>query len=276
MNFSSTEVKAEVNKIIEESMQYFTKDILSQIYGFIDLTSLNTSDTNDVIREKLIDKVNNFESSHAAIPNVAGICVYPKFASLVHNEVMVPSVKTVVVGANFPSSQTYLSVKVAELELIAQKGADEIDIVLPLAEFLSEKYDDVIKEIRILKEVIEDKHLKVILETGAYSKDFQKIYLASMLAMEAGADFIKTSTGKIAISATPEAVYVMAIAIKDFYTQTNKKIGLKPAGGISDSATALKYYAIVKSVLGDSWLTPKYFRIGASSLAENLLSDINN
>jgi len=157
---------------------------------------------------------------------------------------------------------------------VVNKGADEVDVVLPLAEFLSEQYEKVLSEIRILKEVIGKKHLKVILEIGAYHEDYRRIYLASMLAMEGGADFIKTSTGKIPVSATPEAAYVMALAIKDFYDRTGKKVGLKPAGGISDSETAIGYYLIVKDVLGDEWLTPKYFRIGASSLANRLLADL--
>ena len=257
---------------VRENIKF--KEVLKQIYGFIDLTSLNVWDTDDDIRKKLINPVNKFEKTRNDMPNVAGICVYPKFTELVHNEVKVPSVKTVVVAASFPSSQTFISVKMGEVELVVNKGADEVDIVLPLAEFLSGQYEKVISEIRILKEVIGKKHLKVILETGSYHDDYRKIYLASMLAMEGGADFIKTSTGKIPVSATPEAAYVMALAIKDFYDRTGKKVGLKPAGGISDSETAINYYLIVKDVLGDEWLTPEFFRIGASSLAGKLLADI--
>ncbi len=263
-----------VAKIVKVAGENKVKEVLKTIYGFIDLTSLNVWDTEDDIRKKLINPVNGFEKTRGDIPNVAGICVYPKFTGLVHKEVTAPSVKTVVVGASFPSSQTFLSVKIAEVELIANKGADEVDTVFPLAEFLSGQYNKVLSEIRILKEVIGKKHLKIILETGAYHDDYRKIYLAAMLAMEGGADFIKTSTGKIPISATPEAVYVMALAIKDFYKRTSKKVGLKPAGGISDSETAIRYYLIVKDVLGDEWLTPELFRIGASSLAGKLLADI--
>lgn len=267
-------VKEAVAKIVKNAGENKLKEVLKTIYGFIDLTSLNVWDTEDDIREKLINPVNEFEKTRGDMPNVAGICVYPKFTEMVHKEVSAPSVKTVVVGASFPSSQTFLSVKMAEVELIANKGADEVDTVLPLAEFLSGQYNKVLSEIRILKEVIGKKHLKVILETGAYHDDYRKIYLAAMLAMEGGADFIKTSTGKIPVSATPEAVYVMALAIKDFYERTSKKVGLKPAGGISDSETAVRYYLIVKDVLGDEWLTPELFRIGASSLAGKLLADI--
>lgn len=267
-------IKKTVADIINASGQNNSKKVLRQIYGFIDLTSLNVWDTEEDIRKNLINKVNDFEKDRGEIPNVAGICVYPKFTELVHKEVKVSSIKTVIVGANFPSSQTFVSVKMAEVELIVNKGADEVDVVLPLSEFLSGEYDKVLHEIRILKSVVDKKHLKVILETGAYADDFKKIYLASMIAMEGGADFIKTSTGKISISATLEAVYIMALAIKDFYEKTGEKIGLKPAGGISTSAEALKYYSIVKEVLGDEWLTPELFRIGASSLAGKLLADI--
>lgn len=267
-------VEEAVAKIIKVASENKLKEVLKTIYGFIDLTSLNVWDTEDDIRKKLINPVNEFEKTRGDMPNVAGICVYPKFTELVHKEVVPSSVKTVVVGAGFPASQTFLSVKMAEVELIANKGADEVDTVLPLAEFLSGQYDKVLSEIRILKEVIGKKHLKVILETGAYHNDYRKIYLAAMLAMEGGADFIKTSTGKIPVSATPEAAYVMALAIKDFYERTSKKVGLKPAGGISDSETAVRYYLIVKDVLGDAWLTPELFRIGASSLAGKLLADI--
>ncbi len=269
-------IKNMVQEILKKTETYKSKAILQQIYGFIDLTSLNVWDTNEDIRQKLVNRVNVFENDRGETPNVAGICVYPKFAEIVHKEVKIPEIKTVVVGASFPSSQTFVSVKMAEVELIVNKGADEVDIVLPLAEFLSGQYDKVLSEIRIIKEVVGKKHLKVILETGAYHDNYRKIYLASMLAMEGGADFIKTSTGKIPVSATPEAVYVMALAIKDFCDRTGKKIGLKPAGGISTTDVALKYYAIVKNVLGDEWLTPELFRIGASSLADKLLDDIGN
>jgi len=267
-------IKKTVESIVATTKEYYLKQVLQQIYGFIDLTSLNVWDTEDDIRKKLINKVNEFEKNGNNMPNVAGVCVYPEFTELVHNEIKALSVKTVVVGAGFPSAQTFLSVKMAEVELIANKGADEVDIVLPLAYFLAGRYEKVLGEIRILKSVLGNKHLKVILETGAYHNDYKKIYLASMLAMEGGADFIKTSTGKISISATPEATYVMALAIKDFYEKTGKRTGLKPAGGISDSETAIRYYLIVKDVLGDDWLTPEYFRIGASSLADKLLEDI--
>lgn len=263
-----------VANIISVRKNINQKQVLKQIYGFIDLTSLNVWDTDDDIRKKLINPVNEFEKNNKDIPNVAGICVYPKFTELVHSEVKAPSVKTVVVAASFPSSQTFISVKMGEVELVVNKGADEVDIVLPLAEFLSGQYEKVLSEIRILKEVIGKKHLKVILETGAYHDDYKRIYLGSMLAMEGGADFIKTSTGKIPVSATPEAAYVMALAIKDFYDRTGKKVGLKPAGGISDAETAIGYYLIVKDVLGDEWLTPELFRIGASSLAGKLLEEI--
>jgi deoxyribose-phosphate aldolase len=264
-------VKDKTEAIIQNKESYNRPEIIKQLYGFIDLTSLNTSD-NEAHIKAFIEPVNTFDK--ADIPNVAGICIYPKFIETVKNNLTAKNVKIVAVGANFPSSQTFLSIKLAEVELMVQKGADEIDVVLSVGELLAGHYDVVLSELRLIKEACGKAHLKVILETGSYADDYNLIYLASWLAMEAGADFIKTSTGKISVSATPEAVFIMATAIKDYHHKTQQKVGLKPAGGIATVDDALLYYAIVDTVLGQNWLSPNLFRIGASRLAKNILNAI--
>jgi deoxyribose-phosphate aldolase len=264
-------VKDKTEAIIQNKESYNRPEIIKQLYGFIDLTSLNTSD-NEAHIKAFIEPVNTFDK--ADIPNVAGICIYPKFIETVKNNLTAQNVKIVAVGANFPSSQTFLSIKLAEVELMVQKGADEIDVVLSVGELLAGHYDVVLSELRLIKEACGKAHLKVILETGSYADDYNLIYLASWLAMEAGADFIKTSTGKISVSATPEAVFIMATAIKDYHHKTQQKVGLKPAGGIATVDDALLYYAIVDTVLGQNWLSPNLFRIGASRLAKNILNAI--
>ena len=191
----------------------------------------------------------------------------------VKNELKAKNVRIASVAAGFPASQTFLSVKAAEAELAVSKGANDIDIVISLGKFLEGNFDVVAQEIRIVKEAIADAHLKVILESGLM-KDLNDVYKASLIAIQSGADFIKTSTGKESPAATLEAVYVMCKAIKEHYDKTGKQIGIKPAGGIATSEEAFSYYAIVRAVLGEKWLNAKYFRIGASRLANNLLNDI--
>jgi deoxyribose-phosphate aldolase len=177
------------------------------------------------------------------------------------------------VAAGFPASQTFISIKAAETELAVAKGADEIDIVISLGEFLAGDYEKVAKEIRIIKDSMKDAHLKVIIESGLMP-DLNAVYKASVIAMNSGADFIKTSTGKEDPAATIEAVYVMAKSIKEHYEKTGVKIGLKPAGGISTSEDVFRYYAVVKSILGEAWLNNKWFRIGASRLANDLIQEV--
>jgi len=259
------EMKSEIEKAKEESKQYYNKETFKQIYNFIDLTSLNTTDNRTVIKN-LCERVNNFKNEHPELKNVAGVCVYPNFIETVKDELKDDSVKKVVVSGVFPSAQSFFSVKLGEINLSAEKGADEIDIVISVGEVIAGNYDQVYKELLLMKHAAGKAHLKVILETGAYD-NYEDIRIASLLAMEAGADFIKTSTGKISVSATPEAAYIMLKSIKDYYDATGKKIGFKPAGGISTPEDALLYYTLVKNILGEDWLTPDYFRIGASRLA---------
>ena len=213
--------------------------------------------------------MNDFEEEHPEMPSVAAICVYPNFAGTVRANLDVSSVNIAAVSGGFPTSQTFTEVKVAETALALGDGADEIDIVINVGNFLGGNYEEMCQEIEELKQTCRDAHLKVILETGAL-KTASNIKKASLLSIYSGADFIKTSTGKSEPAATLEAAYVMCQAIKEYYEQTGTMIGFKPAGGISTTADAVKYYCVVKEVLGEKWLTNEYFRIGASRLANNL------
>jgi deoxyribose-phosphate aldolase len=270
MNFNLNELES-IQKSIEK---WNNRDVLSKCIGFMDLTSLNTTDTIAKIEEMTM-KVNNFRKSFPGYPQVAAICVYPNFTTTVKSALIDNDVKVAVVAGVFPSSQSFTEIKCAECRMAAEAGADEIDIVLSLNYFLSEDYKKASDEISSIKRVSGDAHLKVILESGTLDDPY-KIYKASMLAMEAGADFIKTSTGKTEPAATPEAAYVMCSAIKDFYNKTGKRVGFKPAGGIVQPKDAILYYGIVDTVLGEEWLNSSLFRLGASRLANNLLSELEN
>lgn len=248
------------------------QEILKKALSCIDLTTLNSVDNGETAK-RFCANVNAFESKFPGLPNVAAICVYPSLLEKVKTNLKAAGVKKAVVGAGFPSSQTFLSVKLAECELLASKGADEIDIVISVGRFLEGDYQYVANEIRLIKEVIGDVHLKVILETGKLASA-ENIRIASLLAMESGADFIKTSTGKENPAATPEAVFVMAMAVKDYHAATGRKVGIKPAGGISTPEDAAIYLGIISEILGEEWTNPELFRIGASRLANNLLSEI--
>jgi deoxyribose-phosphate aldolase len=246
--------------------------LLKRIFSLIDLTSLNTQDTEEKIRT-MVFKVNGIKSAYPDMPDVAAICVYPPFVKLVKETLSRDHINVAAVSGCFPSSQTYLSVKLAECEIATNKGADELDIVLSVGRFFSKDYTYCSTEISLIKEAIAPTHLKVILESGLM-EDLSDVYNASMLALKSGADFIKTSTGKDKKSADPVSVYVMCKAIKDHYEDTGFKAGIKPAGGISTPDDAITYYAVVSHVLGDEWLNNNLFRIGASRLANNLLTVI--
>jgi deoxyribose-phosphate aldolase len=246
--------------------------MMKKCFSFIDLTTLNTTDNNQIV-EGMISKVNHFRKSYPGMPQVAAVCVYPNFVRLVKEKLEDKDVKIACVAGGFPSAQTFLSVKLAETALAAEKGADEVDMVLSAGAFIAGEYDKCAQEISLIKAAAGNAHLKVILETGALPS-LEHIRLASVLAMESGADFIKTSTGKLDPPSTPESVWVMASAIKDYYEKTGKKVGLKPAGGIATTETALFYAKIVNEVLGEDWLNPEWFRLGASRLANHLLNEI--
>ena len=270
---SEAEIKKGLKTVSAMASEVPDKHLLMNILNSIDLTSLNTTDNKSHIL-RLTGKVNSFSGRFSNIPNVAAICVYPNFVSVVKEKLTVKNVKIASVAGAFPSSQTFRSIKVAECKMAVEAGADEIDIVMPVGAFLGNDFAMVADEIREIKEAIGEKHLKVIVESGLLG-DYEQIFKASMIAMDAGADFIKTSTGKTTVSATPEAAFVMCRAIMNFYPETGIKVGFKAAGGIVTSADALTYYNIVKSCLGEEWLTNSLFRIGASRLANNILADIS-
>ena len=249
-----------------------TPEVKKFLFNCIDLTTLKCTDSEESVM-KFTERVNAFDDEHPDLKNVAAICVYPNMAEIVHDTLEADRVKIACVSGGFPSSQTFTEVKIAETAMALHAGADEIDIVISVGKFLSGDYEGMCDEIQELKDVCGDKHLKVILETGALGAA-ANIKKASILAMYSGADFIKTSTGKEKPAATPEAAYVMCQAIKEYFLETGRKIGFKPAGGINPVEDAINYYTIVKELLGKEWLTNELFRIGTSRLANLLLSDI--
>lgn len=273
MNFKTDELSSEVERITA-TCQHLEQDVevLKTIFSCIDLTTLKESDSTESVTA-FVQKVNDFKTQYPDMPSVGAVCVFPVFAPIINQYLKVNEVQKAVVAGGFPSSQTFLDIKVLEVKKAVSYGANEIDVVISVGEFLEGNYEFVYEEIRQLKEACGDAHLKVILETGAIG-DAQLIWNASIIAMDAGADFIKTSTGKIPTAATLDAAYVMCKAIKAYHSKTGKKIGFKPAGGIAETIEAVNYYAIVNEVLGQKWLSNTLFRIGASRLANNLLSDI--
>lgn len=273
VNLNDEEIKAEVEQIVAENFEANNNvDVLKFSLGCIDLTTLNPTDNEERVRN-FTQRVNDFEDRYPELDNVASICVYPNFAEVVKMNLDVSEVHTTVVAAGFPSSQTFNEIKVAECALAVASGADEVDIVIGVGQFLQGAYEEMCDTIAECKAACKDAIFKVILETGAL-KTASNIMKASILAIYSGADFIKTSTGKLDPAATPEAVLVMCKAAKAYYEQTGNKIGIKVAGGVRTPEDAVKYYCIVKSVLGEEWLTKDLYRIGASSAANNLLSAI--
>ncbi len=272
-NLNDNEVAEKVAKIIEEKFaENNNKEVYKKLYSFIDLTTLNTTDSKESVW-KFTESVNDFEGTRPDVENVAAICVFPNFASTVKEALTAESVKIACVSGGFPASQTTLEVKIAETALAVADGAEEIDIVLNLGYFLTENYEELSEEIEEIKHACREAHLKVILETGAM-KTAENIKKASILSLYSGADFIKTSTGKVYEGATLESAYVMCTTLKEYYDKTGIKAGFKASGGISTTEDAVKYYTIVKETLGEEWLTNEYFRIGASRLAKNLLDSV--
>lgn len=265
-------VATEVKKIVEEAGKYASPEVYQFLFSSIDLTTLSTEDSQNSV-SAFTRRVNDFDNEYPQYRNVAAICVYSNFAEVVKTNLEVTGVDIAVVAGGFPSSQTFTAVKVADVALAVAGGANEVDVVMNLGYFRDENYEDLCDELIELKHTAKDARLKVILETGAL-KTAEAIRNASVLAMWSDADFIKTSTGKIYPGASFEAAYVMCQCIKEYHEQTGRKVGFKAAGGIRTTEDALKYYAIVKEVLGDEWLCQDLFRIGASSLANNLLSSM--
>ena len=266
-------VKKQVEIIIDKHLkENDTKEVKTFLLNSVELTSLKTTDNEDSIL-RFVEKVNKFDDIYPELGHVATVCVYPNYAKVCHDALENEDVEIACVSGSFPSSQTFMEVKVAETALAISEGATEIDIVMPVGKFLNDDYEGMCDEIEEIKNVCGERPLKVILETGCL-KTASNIMKASILAMYAGADYIKTSTGKLTPAATPEAALVMCKAIKQYYDNTGIQIGFKPAGGMKTVDDALTYYTIVKEVLGEKWLTNKLFRLGTSSLANKLLSDI--
>ncbi|MEN8202796.1 MAG: deoxyribose-phosphate aldolase [Bacteroidota bacterium] len=272
LTVDADKVKQILEKIQSDLPSVHDKDLLKKIFSLIDLTTLSERDNIENVT-RMCEKVNLLGESYPSMPVIAAICVYPEMVSVVKENLENPLVSIASVGGGFPASQTFTNIKVMEIEQAVEQGAEEIDIVLPVGKFLMGDLEYVEYEIQTIKERIGPVHLKVILETGSLG-DFSLIRKAALLAIESGAGFIKTSTGKVSPGATPEAMIVMCETIKDYYNRTGKKIGIKPAGGISDSETAILYYAIVREILGEDWLHSERFRIGASRLANRLMADI--
>ena len=273
LKLSDEEVSEAVKQIIAEKVPANdTPEVKHFLMGSVELTTLKTTDSDESVMA-FTERVNQFDAEYPTLPHVATICVYPRFAKIVSETLEVDGVEIACVSGSFPSSQALIEVKTVETALAVKDGATEIDMVLSVGAFLSGDYDTVCDEIRQMKEACGEKKMKVILETGCL-KTATNIKTASILAMYSGADYIKTSTGKLEPAATPEAAYVMCQAIKEYYQQTGIQIGFKPAGGLNSVMDALIYYTIVKEILGEQWLTNQWFRMGTSRLANMLLSEV--
>lgn len=273
VDLDDAQISSAVRKLIAEKVpENDTLEVKRFLMGSVELTTLKTTDSDESVLA-FTEKVNEFEATYPDLPHVATICVYPCFAKVVSQSLEVEGVEVACVSGSFPSSQALIEVKVAETALAVKDGATEIDIVMPVGKFLSGDYEGVCDDITELKNACGKAPMKVILETGDL-KTASNIKKASILSMYAGADYIKTSTGKEKISATPEAAYVMCQAIKEYYDETGIQIGFKPAGGLNTVSDALIYYTIVKEILGEKWLTNKWFRLGTSRLANLLLSEV--
>lgn len=259
-----------LDKHLEENRR---PEVMRQLFNDIDLTSLHSTDTQSSIAE-LTEKVNAFDESHPDLPSVASICVYPNLVPIVRTVLDVSSVHIASVAGGFPTGQTFIEVKVAEIALAVAAGADEIDVVFPLSDFLGHDYEEVADQLQEMKHACRQAPLKVILETGALGTP-ERIRDAAILALYSGADFLKTSTGKEYPGANLEAAYVICKTIKEYYAKTGNMVGFKVSGGVTTADEALRYYTIVKEVLGEKWVeTNEYFRIGASRLADAILAEL--
>ncbi len=267
-------VEGEVATILATEKEKLVKNtkIIEKLFSCIDLTSLHTSDNRTSVTA-FLNKVNEFPKIYPELPSVAAVCLYPSFTELARKTLTAENVNLAVVAGVFPSSQSFIEIKTAECQLAVEKGADEVDVVIPVGALLEANYNQVYDEVKAMKKAVGDAHLKVILETGELN-GLTNVKIASFIAMEAGADFIKTSTGKVNENATLEAAYVMCKAIKEFEATHDRKIGFKPAGGISTLDEALGYATIVKYILGEDRIDNKLFRFGASRLANNILKEL--
>ena len=273
-NSKDEDVKAAVKKIIEKVPENDTPEVKKFMFGSICLTTLTTQDSDESVL-RMVEKVNQFADEYPAMPHVATVVTYPRFAKLVAESLEVDGVIPTVVSGAFPSSQAAIEIKIAETALAVRDGARNVDIVMHVGQFLSGDYETVCDEIREMKAACGKVPMKVILETGDLGS-CANIKKAAILSMYSGADYIKTSTGKEKVSATPEAAYVMCQAIKEYFQKTGIRVGFKPAGGINSVMDALTYYTIVKEVLGEDWLNNEMFRLGTSRLANLILSELED
>jgi len=272
-SYSESDIYERVQKAISHDLSgEDRKAVLRNILGSVDLTTLEATDTESRVAF-LCEQARSFSARNPEAPNVAAVCVYPPFASLVKSLLSETDIKTACVAAAFPSGQAPLAVKLMEVSFVIEEGAEEVDMVISRGKFLEGRLEEVADEIRAVKTACGDACLKVILETGEL-KTLDNIRKACEIALLAGADFLKTSTGKIQPAATPEAFMIMLDTIKEYYEMTGIKVGIKAAGGISATETAIQYYMLVKEVLGNEWLHKDLFRIGASRLTENIFNEL--
>ncbi len=274
-SYNSEELKVKIERILSQKLKLIDEpEAYKKILSFIDLTTLEGSD-NAARIEQLCNQARSFKDASKKIPDVAAVCVYPPFVKKAKSMLSDTNIHVASVAGAFPSGQSPIEIKLAEIKYAINEGADDIDMVISRGKFLEEDYQTVFDEIKAIKSICVKTHLKVILETGEIGS-LDNIRKASDIAIYAGGDFIKTSTGKIQPAATEEAFMVMMDAIKDYYNKTGKKIGIKPAGGISEPEVALRYYILLEEVLGEEWLAPELFRIGASKLANKLIQKITS
>lgn len=265
------EVKQRVDALLVNELAEPRKEVLKNILGLVDLTTLEGSDTDQKVIE-LCNKAKSFRDMGLGLPNTAAVCVYPTLIRPARKALLGTDIYIAAVAGAFPAGQSPIHVKMAEVEYAVDEGADEIDMVISRGKFLEGEYNLVYDEIAALKDICGPVHLKVIIETGEL-KSATNIRRASEIAMHAGADFIKTSTGKINPAATEFAMLVMLDAINDFHQKTGKIVGIKPAGGIAEPDVAINYYKLTQQVLGDKWLNKDWFRIGASRLVDTLIKE---
>ncbi len=272
-SYSLEELTTRANNIFQSEFDTIERQsVLKRLISFIDLTTLSGDDTNKKVTD-LCNKALSYENKIANISNVAAVCVYPNFANTVSTLLSSTGINTACVAGAFPSGQSPINIRIAEVEYAVQNGANEIDMVISRGKLIEGDYDYIFNEVSSIKKACGNAHLKVILETGEL-RTVDNIRIASILSIQAGADFIKTSTGKISPVATPEAFIIMLDTIKEYYANTGKMIGIKPAGGISEPDDAIKYYLILLNILGEKWLSKNYFRIGASRLTDNIYNEI--
>ena len=272
MDLDAAQIQQDVKKILLDKYDtYNQKSIYSQILSFVDITSLNPTDSVASITE-FVEKINKFDTKFEILPHPAAICVYPKFVQTVKDN-LVEDLEIASVAGGFPDANTFIEVKVAEVAMAVMEGATEIDVVIPSGMVFNGEFEEIYDELSEIKASCRDAKLKVILETGVLN-DPVLIKKAALVAMNAGADFIKTSTGKVSVGATYDAVYVMAKTIAEYNALNNVKVGLKVAGGVSTTEQAVSYYTIVASVLGEDWLNASLFRFGVSRLVNALMSSL--